>query len=62
MITFKGTVHSPYAFTHNIMTTYDQENPNRGIVRAHLNGFNICPTFIQQTLNGCWANVGQKYY
>ena len=28
-------------------------------LKARLNGFNICPTFVQQTLNGCWANVGQ---
>ena len=28
--------------------------------KARLNGFNICPTFIQQKLSGCWANVGQN--
>ena len=26
--------------------------------KARLNGLNICPTFAQQKLNGCWANVG----
>ena len=26
-------------------------------VKAQLNGFNIFPTFVQQKLNGCWANV-----
>ena len=25
-------------------------------VKACLNGFNICPIFVQQKLNGCWAN------
>ena len=30
-------------------------------IKARLNGFNICswPTFVQQKLNGCWANVRQ---
>ena len=27
-------------------------------IKARLNGFNICPTFVQQKLNGCWAIVG----
>lgn len=28
-------------------------------LKARFNGFNICPTFVQQKLNRCWANVGQ---
>ena len=27
-------------------------------LKACLNGFNIFPTFVWQTLSGCWANVG----
>ena len=27
-------------------------------VKARFNGFSICPTFVQQKLNGCWENVG----
>ena len=28
------------------------------VLKAPLNGRNIWPTFVQQKLNGCWANVG----
>ena len=28
-------------------------------LKARLNGFNIWVTFVQQKLNGCWANVEQ---
>ena len=28
-------------------------------MNARLNVFNVCPTFVQQTFNGCWANVGR---
>ena len=38
---------------------YNQSSPHDRYLRARLNGFNICPTSIQQKLNGCWANVGQ---
>ena len=27
-------------------------------LNARLNGFIIFPTFVQQKLNGCWANIG----
>ena len=27
-------------------------------IKARLNGYNICPTFVQK-LNGCWENVGR---
>ena len=33
------------------------KNPTALIFKACINGFNICPTFVQQKLNGCWTNV-----
>ena len=36
---------------YNVGTKYQEIH-----VKARLNGFNICPTFVQQKVNGCWAN------
>ena len=37
---------------------YHGRSPHIASVKARLNGFNICPAFVQQKLDGCWANVG----
>ena len=40
------------------MVKLSQANGLTCTIKARLNGFSIYPTFVQQKLNGCWANVG----
>ena len=31
-------------------------------LKARLNGISICPTFVQQKLNGCWDQQRFSYF